>query len=83
MGAVLSCITNLCAMIGDAIMLVVDAIFGLVIFIAQAIIGLFDIIVSIITLQWCRRGSRYGWGRGMGQSRRRFGRSHTRTTSRI
>jgi len=82
MGAVLSCLTNLCAMIGSAIMLVVDAIFGVIMFIIQALVGLFDIIVSIITLQWCRRGSRYGWGRGMSSGRRRFGRSHG-TTSRI
>jgi len=70
-------------MIGDALMLVVDAIFGVIVFIVQAIVGLFDIIVSIITCQWCRGGTRRGWGRGMSSGRRRFGRRHATTTSRI
>jgi len=44
MGAVFSCLANLCSMIGQAIMMVIDAIFGVIIFIVQAIMGLLDII---------------------------------------
>ena len=69
-------------MIGDAIMTVVDAVFGVILFIVEACVKLIDIIVSIITLQWCRGGTSRGWGNGMHSRRRRFGRSR-RTTSHI
>ncbi|KAI0475916.1 hypothetical protein GGR56DRAFT_640201 [Xylariaceae sp. FL0804] len=70
MGAVLSCIQSILHTIGSVLMAIVNGIGSILMAIINGIVAFFDILITFLTCGYCGK-------------RRRGGRTHGTTTSRV